>query len=170
VTDDDRFRRYLEAASALGQITRARAEELLREVVAGGEVQGGEAKQWLEDLLDRSRRVTDELVGIVRSEVANQLGALGLDPQHLANQVADILRRSADAGRRATGAEPFGSPAAPAGEAQSEEAPTAKKAPAKKAPAKKAPAKKAPAKKAPAKKSSAPAAGAPRPRSVGPAR
>lgn len=135
---------------ALGQITKARAEEILRDLVSGGEEQSSEARQWVEDLIERSRKATEDIVGMVRAEVSNQLAALGLDPDHLGSQAADLLRRSTEVGRRSRGSAgsqhaprpPFalkaGPPTAPAGMTT----PFARGAtgPAKQAAAKKAPA------------------------------
>ena len=175
---NDGYRKYLEAAAVLGEITRARAEELVRELMGTGGAQRAQAQQWVDELVGRSRRAAEDMLELVRAEVSNQMHALGLDPEELARQAAEILRRSVWAGRRTdedasrTTGTAKKAPAtartakkAPATARTAKKAPamarTAKKAPAKKAPAKKAPAKKAPAtartaKKAPAKK---PAAG-----------
>lgn len=101
VANNEGYRRYFEAAAALGQITRARAEEIVRQMASGGEMQREQAQQWVDDLIDRSRRATEDVFDFVRSEVTKQLDALGLDPEQLAHQAAEILRRSAEAGRRA---------------------------------------------------------------------
>lgn len=151
---NDGYRRYVEAAAVLGQITRARAEEIMREIMSGGDVSRAQAQEWVDDMVDRSRKATESIVDMIRSEVANQMTALGIDPEDLARQAADILRRSADAGRRvmqdmsqsraARGpSRPGSATTAPRSTAATVHAPT-KKAPAKKAPPKKAPAHKAP--------------------------
>lgn len=97
---NDGYRRYIEAAAVLGQITRARAEEIMREIMSGGDVPRAQAQEWVDDMVDRSRKATESIVDMIRSEVANQMEALGIDPEDLARQAADIMRRSADAGRR----------------------------------------------------------------------
>ena len=97
---NDRYRRYLEAAAALGEITRARAEELVKELKGGGDVQRAQAQQWVDELVERGRDAAGDLVDIVRSEVSKQLQALGLDPEDLAHQAAEVMRRTAEAGRR----------------------------------------------------------------------
>ena len=116
------------------QLTRARAEELVQELVKNGEVQRKEAQAKVDDLIERSRKSTEALLSLVHAEVSNQLSSLGIGGlDDLARQVASLLGRG-------------GSPAKKT---------AAKKAPAKKAPAKKAPAKKVAVKKAPAKKAAA---------------
>ena len=174
---NDGFRRYFEAGAVLGHVTRARAEEIVRELVNAGDVQRGQASEWVDDLVERSRRASEELVAVVRKEVQNQLHVLNVNPDDLAKQVADILRHSADVGRTATSnaAKRAGKTASAAKMAADRVAASrpgakkqaknkkktapkkaAKKAPAKKkATAAKAPAKKAAAKRAPAKKKAA---------------
>ena len=117
-------------------------------------MQREQAQQWVDDLIDRSRRATEDVFDFVRSEVTKQLDALGLDPEQLAHQAAEILRRSAEAGRR-TPREPWASAKAAATKAAATTT-SAKKAAAKKAGAgTKATATKATAKKATAKKATA---------------
>ena len=145
---NDGYRKYLEAAAVLGEITRARAEELVRELMGTGGAQRAQAQQWVDELVGRSRRAAEDILELVRAEVSNQMQALGLDPEELARQAAEILRRSVWAGRRTD-------------EDASRTTGAAKRGPATKAPATKAPTKKAPTKKATPKKATAkkPAAG-----------
>ncbi len=102
MANKDSFRKYVEAGAVLGQITRARAEEVVRDLVGAGEVQRGQAQDWIDDLVERSRRASEDLVKLVRAEVSSQLASLGIDADDLAKQVADILRQSAGMGRKAT--------------------------------------------------------------------
>lgn len=97
---NDRYRRYFEAAAVLGQITRARAEELVKDLMGSGDDQHAHAQQWVDELVDRGRDAAGDLVETVRTEVSKQLQGLGLDPEDLARQAADVMRRSAAAGRR----------------------------------------------------------------------
>jgi polyhydroxyalkanoate synthesis regulator phasin len=139
MTENDGMRRYVEAATALTQITRARAEELVRELIKTGEFERNRAQDWVEDLVKSSRERSEALVSAVRNEVRRQLKELGVtNIDDLAKKVADILARSSEAGRRAT-------------HRTGKKKATAKKA-TNKAGAKKATAKKAGAKKSTAKK------------------
>jgi polyhydroxyalkanoate synthesis regulator phasin len=158
--EKDIFQRYLDAGIAFTNLTRARAEELVEELIQGGELQGADAKARVEDLLERSRRGRATFVEQVRREVDHQLDALGVTSiEDLAHQVAEVLSRTAETGRKA--AKKTTRKKAGAKKAVAKKAP-AKKSVAKKAPAKKAGAKKAGAKKAAAKKSTAKKAGAKR--------
>jgi len=166
MANNDGFRRYLEAGAVLGAVTRARAEEIVQDLVAGGDVQREQAQQWIDDLVERSRQASEDLLDLVRTEVNEQLASLGVTSlDELARQVADLLRRSSEAGRQAT--HDAASSMASAGRKSAAAAKTAakkasksaktaaKKAPAKKATTKKATTKKTTAKKAPAKKTTA---------------
>ena len=92
MTQLDGLRRYLEAATTLTQITRGRAEELVRELVASGEVERSRAQDWIDDLIKRSREASETLVSQVSSEVDKQLGERlkDLDLDDLAKRVAGI--------------------------------------------------------------------------------
>jgi polyhydroxyalkanoate synthesis regulator phasin len=169
MASNERIKKYLEAGTVLGQVTRARAEEIVRELVSAGDIQRGQAQDWVDNLVDRSRKTSEQVLELVRHEVASQLSKIDAPSlEAIANQVADVLKRSADAGRAATaGATAQATKTAKASRNAARDVvkkvtpnvgkkkPAAKKAAAKKAPAKKAPAKKAAAKKAPAKKATA---------------
>ena len=148
----DAFRRYLDAGSTFTQITRTRAEELVQELVKSGALQRKEAKARVDELIERSRKSSEQLIQVVRDEVASQMSALGISSiEDLARQVASLLNRSTDLVR---GQEKAAATTAPAKKAPAKKA-AATKAPAKKAAAKKTAAKKAPAKKTAAKKTAA---------------
>jgi polyhydroxyalkanoate synthesis regulator phasin len=94
----DGLKRYLEAATTLTQITRGRAEELVRDLVASGELEVARAQEWIEDLMRRSREASDLLVTTVSAEVDRQLGAR-LDLDDLAKRVAGIIEHAGTVGR-----------------------------------------------------------------------
>jgi polyhydroxyalkanoate synthesis regulator phasin len=142
---NDGLRRYLEAGLALTQITRARAEELVHELIAAGEVETTRAGDWVEDLVKTSRERSETLLTTVRGEVKTQLADLGItNMDDLVHRVAEMLDHAETAGRRATNRGP--------GRARTTTRTAARTSTAKKAPARKAAAKKAPAKSAAAKK------------------
>src|ERR1700686_3819856 len=103
MNENDGLRRYVEAATALTQITRSRAEELVRELIKAGELERHRAQDWVEDLVKTSRDRSEALVSTVRGEVRQQLKELGFtNVEDLAKKVAEILARSSAAGRKAT--------------------------------------------------------------------
>jgi polyhydroxyalkanoate synthesis regulator phasin len=167
MASNERIKKYVEAGTVFGQVTRARAEEIVRELVSAGDIQRGQAQEWVDNLVDRSRKTSEQVLELIRHEVASQLKKIDASSlEAIADRVADVLKRSAEAGRAAThdATRQAGKTAKAARAAAKKVTPSGrpkKKAPAKKAPAKKkaavkkAPAKKkAAAKKAPAKKAS----------------
>jgi len=149
VKNNDAFQRYLDAWIAFTNMTRRRAEELVQELVQSGELQGGDARAKVDELIERSKKGSEALMGQIRAEVTRQLDHVGITSlEDLATQVAALLGRSAQAGRSAT------SKRGPAKKAAPKKAP-AKKTAAKKTPAKKAAKTKAAAKRSPAKKTAA---------------
>jgi polyhydroxyalkanoate synthesis regulator phasin len=108
MAQNDAFRRYLDAGISLTQITRARAEELVRDLVQTGEVESGKAQDWVDDTLRRSRVATEELMTFIRDEVGRQLHELGFtDMEDFSRHIAALLedlprtaREAADTGAR----------------------------------------------------------------------
>ena len=103
MASNERIRKYLDAGTVLGQVSRGRAEEIVRELVNAGDIQRSQAQEWVDNLVERSRKSSEQILELVRHEVATQLDRI--DPKSLealANQVADILKKSAEAGRSAT--------------------------------------------------------------------
>ena len=165
MAQNDNLKRYLDAGMAFTQLTRERAEALVNDLVKAGEIRRKEAQQQIEELLERSQKNSEFLVGVIRREVADQLRNMGLED--LARRADTPSQRPAaeqtpDSGATQTSAPVAEPPSAAKGAAKKQ--PAAKKAAVKKvAPvgAKKAAAgekKAAPAKKAAGKKSAAPPA------------
>ncbi len=141
------IKRYLDTGVAFTQMTQARAEAIVRDLVRAGELQSEQRQAAVRDLLDRSRKNTEKLVSQVRQEARDQVSSLGLatkaDIHRLERQIA-ALKDSRPA-RSTAGAK---SPAKRAAATKR----TAKKGAATKRTAKRATATKRTAKKAPAKK------------------
>ncbi|HEX4162997.1 MAG TPA: hypothetical protein VHZ05_10890 [Acidimicrobiales bacterium] len=103
MANNERIRKYLDAGSVFGQVTRGRAEEIVRELVNAGDIQRSQAQEWVDTLVERSRKSSDQIIEMVRHEVSAQLSRVdGKAIENLSKQVADVLKKSADAGRRAT--------------------------------------------------------------------
>jgi len=85
----DILKRYLDAGVAFTQMTRDRAEAIVKELVENGEIRRQEAQKRIEELVERSQKNTEELLGIIRREVAEQLRNLGLE---------DLARRAGKGG------------------------------------------------------------------------
>ena len=113
---NDMLRRYLDAGMAFTQMTRSRAEGIVKDLVKAGELRQKETQKQVDDLVERSRKNTEQLMEVIRKEITTQLSALGLATK---DDIARLERKIA---------------AAPG----AKKTPAAKKSPAKKAPAKKA--------------------------------
>lgn len=115
--------KYVEAANGLTQLTKARAETIVKQLVKQGEVATGQAGELVEDLLEKSKRNREQVSALVKSETKRAVKAMGLattnDVEKLQGKVRDLEKQLAAA-------------SAPAAEKSS-----AKKSPAKKSTAKK---------------------------------
>ncbi len=103
MASNERIRKYLDAGTVLGQVSRGRAEEIVRELVNAGDIQRSQAQEWVDNLVERSRKTSEQILELVRHEVASQLERIDAKSlEALANQVADVLKKSAKAGHNAT--------------------------------------------------------------------
>lgn len=75
---DDRFKKYQEAGADFLETARVRAEEFLRELskVSGSTQRQG--RDALDDLVDESRKGTEQVIASIRNEIRSQLSLLGL--------------------------------------------------------------------------------------------
>jgi polyhydroxyalkanoate synthesis regulator phasin len=144
---NDTLKRYLDAGIAFTQMTRSRAESIVKDLVKAGEVQRDQTQERVDELMDRSRKNTEQLLELVRAEIRQQFSAMGLATKEDIDRIE--ARLDAKGTPRASGLiVPTGTATkSTAKKASKNMAPVVKKAPAKKATASKASAKKAPAKK-----------------------
>ncbi len=93
------IKRYLDAGMAFTQMTQARAEAIVKELVKAGEVQAQRTEEMVTSLVERSRQNTDRLLEVVRKEVRDQIAALGLatkdDVDRLERKIADTKKPAA---------------------------------------------------------------------------
>ena len=75
---NEMWKRYLDVGVTFSETTRKRAEEFVRDLVKAGEVQQERAQKAVDELVDRSRRNTEELVTLVRNEIKSQVSTLGI--------------------------------------------------------------------------------------------
>ena len=140
---DDLFKRYLEIGASVLGMSRERAEGIVRDLVASGEVAKGQATKAADWLVERGRTGTEELAELVRREIRQQVTALGLATNDaLARLQAEIDELRAEVAAAGAGAGP--------GEAPTTKRPAAEKSAPAKAAGAAAKKKAAPAKKAPA--------------------
>ena len=75
---NDLFKRTLEAGTSFLDMSRERAEAVVKEWVDAGDLGKGRAQKAIDDVLERSRRATDDLRDLVRRETAAQLSSMGV--------------------------------------------------------------------------------------------
>jgi len=128
------WKRVLETGAQFTELRRSQAREVVADLVAQGQLARDQMGAAVDEVIEISRRRSDNLRKIVQSEVQRQLGSIGLATKADLNALERRLTRTA---RETSRTKP---------------AKKAAKKPAKRAAAKRGPATKAPAKKAPAKK------------------
>ncbi len=87
---DERLKRYQESGAELLEGARAKAEELLRDLAAIGESTTQRAGAAVGELRAGGRRGSEQILELIRKEVASQLSALGLATKA---DLADLERR-----------------------------------------------------------------------------
>jgi len=75
---DDLFKRYLEIGASVLSMSRERAEAIVKDLVASGEVAKGQATKAADRLVERGRSGSEEITELVRREIRQQVTGLGL--------------------------------------------------------------------------------------------
>jgi polyhydroxyalkanoate synthesis regulator phasin len=103
---NDLFRRLLDSGVAFTQMTQERAEAIVRDLVRAGEVQSEQTTRFVQEILDQSRQNTERLLETIRTEIREQVAALGLadrdEVQSLRDAVNRLRSRTTPATRTAT--------------------------------------------------------------------
>lgn len=101
---NDPLSRYLEAAMGLTDLTRKRAEKVVRGLIEQGEA-ADNPRELVENLLERSQENREILVALVRGETRRVMKAMGLatsnDVERLEQQVKALRRQLAETDERA---------------------------------------------------------------------
>ncbi|HEX2046352.1 MAG TPA: hypothetical protein VHF27_01220 [Acidimicrobiales bacterium] len=127
---DELFKRYLEIGASVLGMSRERAESIVRDLVASGEVAKGQASKAADWLVERGRTGTEELADLVRREIRQQIAALGLvTKDDLARVEARIEEVRASAANAATPTAAAAATPTVAKAAKAPKAPKATKAP-----------------------------------------
>lgn len=86
MADSNLLQRLLDAGAAFTQLTQARAEAIVKDLVSAGEVQTSQAQATVAELIERSRENTERLVDQLRTDFRSQIANMGLATK------ADIAR------------------------------------------------------------------------------
>jgi DNA-binding protein HU-beta len=75
---EERFKKYQEAGVDFLETARARAEEFLKELAKATDSTQKQGRDTLDDLMEGSRRNTEQVISSIRKEIASQLSSLGI--------------------------------------------------------------------------------------------
>ncbi len=84
----DVLRRYASSLAGVTELSRDRAEALVRELQDRGEIRSRDVQRAARQLVERSARNRQELVRLVRKEIQRQVKALGLVTREDLDRVA----------------------------------------------------------------------------------
>jgi polyhydroxyalkanoate synthesis regulator phasin len=94
------WQKYVESASGLTEVTRRRAEQIVRSLVKQGEIAADNMERAVEDLLQRSEENRKAVASLVRSESERAVGRFGLarkrDVERLEKQVDRLEKELRD--------------------------------------------------------------------------
>jgi polyhydroxyalkanoate synthesis regulator phasin len=155
------IKRFLEAGAQFTEMSRERAEAIVKDMVKSGDVRAKDAERMIQTLVERGRDASERIAAGVQSEVAKQMASMQARFDELEAKIESLTRSLLGGARTPTPAPPAppvqhpgpAKQAAPKNAAPRKA--TTKKSAAKKAGAKKAGSEKAGARKSGAKKSAA---------------
>lgn len=102
----DEIRRLALFTSGMVELTKHRAEKLVRDVVGGGDLGKDQASGLVKEMVRRSAENRRELVSFVRGEIRNQIESLGVatkrDVERLERRVARMESRKKTTAKKST--------------------------------------------------------------------
>ena len=105
MAQNDLWKRYLDAGIQFTQMTQARAEAIVRDLVRAGEVQAEQTQAMVNEMVERSRQNTKRLVETIRKEVRSQIAQAAATRKdmldRLESQVNDLRAQLAGGARPA---------------------------------------------------------------------
>lgn len=108
----DVLRRYASSLAGVTELSKDRAEALVRELQERGEIRSRDLQRSARELVERSARNRQELVRLVRKEIQRQVKALGLvtreDLNRLTRRVKALESATTKTRGRPSAAKPSG--------------------------------------------------------------
>ena len=143
----DELRRMALFGSGIAELTRNRAEQMVKDLVKAGDIRREQAQGAVRDMLAMARANRKELLGLVRAEIQDQIASLGVANSREVERLERRVARLEDENRKLRSEARSGAAARPASKKKT----TAKKTAGKKTTARKSPAtsKKTPAGRTP---------------------
>lgn len=104
----DEIKRLAVFTSGMVELTRNRAEKLVKDMVSGGDLGTDQASGLVKELVRRSAENRKELIAFVRGEIRNQIEGLGVatkrDVERLERRVARLESAKKTTARGSTSA------------------------------------------------------------------
>ncbi|MFP5297745.1 MAG: hypothetical protein ACLGHL_02000 [Actinomycetota bacterium] len=102
----DELKRMALITSGMAELTRARAEQVVKDLVKRGDVRRDQASGLVKELLDRSADNRREVTRFIRSEIQSQLAGLGFatkkEVERLERKVARLEAGSKSQAKKTT--------------------------------------------------------------------
>jgi polyhydroxyalkanoate synthesis regulator phasin len=102
----DELRRVALFTSGVAELTRHRAEQIVRDLVQRGDVRREQASAAVREIMDASRQSRQELVRFVRGEIRAQIANLGVaskrDLERLERRITRLESQGRTAAKRST--------------------------------------------------------------------
>jgi polyhydroxyalkanoate synthesis regulator phasin len=102
----DELRRVALFTSGVAELTRHRAEQIVRDLVQRGDVRREQASAAVREIMEASRQSRQELIKFVRGEIQAQVASLGVaskrDLERLERRIARLESQGSTATKRST--------------------------------------------------------------------
>lgn len=102
----DEIKRMALFTSGVAELTRYRAEQLVRDLVKAGDVRRDQASTVVRELMERSRQNRMEVMRLIQTEIRGQIATLGLastrDIERLERRVERLEDTSKETGGRSS--------------------------------------------------------------------
>ncbi|MDQ3955138.1 MAG: hypothetical protein M3285_06285 [Actinomycetota bacterium] len=99
----DEFRRLALFTSGVAELTRHRAEQIVRDMVKSGEVRRDQAGSLVKTVMDLGRINRSEFIEMMRGEIRNQIAALGVATNRDVERLERRVSRLEDRARTSSG-------------------------------------------------------------------
>ena len=100
------WKRALDTGAQFTEMRRSQARKLASDLVAQGQLARNQVGAYVDELVDASRKRSEQLRAIVRTEVERQLGAIGVATKKDLDALERKLRAANGATKRGAGTKP----------------------------------------------------------------
>ena len=87
------LKRLLDAGMQFTEMSQEQAEKLVKEFVKTGQARRKDSEEMVQQLVDRGRSATEQIVSTVQSELSKQLGKFAGRLDDIEDRVEDLAKR-----------------------------------------------------------------------------